>query len=270
MPAYMSGSGYHVVTIYKIDDENKTALIGDLTDEPISITLADLTKARGRIKKFKNRLLAFDAAQKQPELAGLVKAGLHACYDMLATCKMKNYSLEAFRIWGERMHGAKDKESWERVFTPGHRLWRGLTSICDFIENYGTGGGLCRPMFAEFLAEAGEALHDGDLEALAGRYAELGRLWSELASAALPEEVPLFKRVRELFAQRNELMASGDSAEKVRQTWNEIEALGGQAKAKFPLTPAECDELRRHLKGRIRDLYEGEVAAHKKLGEILA
>ena len=250
--------------------DDKIAFMGDLTDEPIPIALTDLATARGRIKKFKNRLLAFDAPKKPPELAELIKSGLHACHDMLATCKMKNFTLEAFRIWGERMHGAKDKQSWERVFTPGHRLWRGLTSVYDFIENYGTGGGLCRPLFAEFLTEAGAALHDGGLESLAGRYAEIGRLWSELASAALPETVPIFKKARDLFTQRNELTASGESVEKLRQTWLEIEDLVKQAKTKFPLSPAECDELRRGLKGRILDLYEAEVAAHMALGKIVA
>jgi len=56
------------------------------------------------------------------------------------------------------MHGSRDEDSWERVFTPGSRLWRGLTSINEYIEHYGTGGGLSRPLFAEFLVEADDAL----------------------------------------------------------------------------------------------------------------
>ena len=46
MPGMWSGGGYHVVTVYAIKDEDATALIGDLTDDPISIPLADLAAAR--------------------------------------------------------------------------------------------------------------------------------------------------------------------------------------------------------------------------------
>src|SRR5581483_1400126 len=39
MPNEYSGGGYHVVVVYSINDKDRTALIGDLTDEPISIPL---------------------------------------------------------------------------------------------------------------------------------------------------------------------------------------------------------------------------------------
>src|SRR5205823_1338989 len=49
VPAKLSGAGYHVITVYRLDTD--AALIGDLTDEPVSIPLADLAAARSRIKK---------------------------------------------------------------------------------------------------------------------------------------------------------------------------------------------------------------------------
>ena len=55
MPSAWSGGGYHVITIYGIEDG--VAQIGDLTDEPISISLPDLARARARIKKQRHRLL---------------------------------------------------------------------------------------------------------------------------------------------------------------------------------------------------------------------
>src|ERR1700730_2825778 len=38
---------------------------------------------------------------------------------------MANFTLAAFRTWGQRLHGSRDKESWERLFAPGPNLWRG-------------------------------------------------------------------------------------------------------------------------------------------------
>ena len=48
-PADCSWSTYHVITVYRLDGD--TALIGDLTDEPISVPLAALTEARGASRR---------------------------------------------------------------------------------------------------------------------------------------------------------------------------------------------------------------------------
>jgi hypothetical protein len=57
-------------------------------------------------------------------------------------------------------------------------------AIYDDIENYGTGGGLCRPIFADFLFEADAATGIDVLRTLGDQFAELGRRWTELADAA--------------------------------------------------------------------------------------
>jgi hypothetical protein len=268
LPTMWSGGGYHVITVYRINDED--ALIGDLTDEPIALPLPDLAKARERIKKQKNRLLAVPTGAASPkELAPLVRDGLRACHRGLVKQRMQNFTLEAIRVWAERMHGSKDKESWERVFTPGGRLWRGLVSVYDFIEHYGTGGGLCRPLFADFLAEAADALKDGKLRALSERYAELGRAWSELAHAALPDDVPLLRQTRELHARKAELTTACSPAVEVRAVWERIDELEKQAREQFPLSDVECADLRAALQSHLRALYESEVAAHTALGEVI-
>ena len=113
-----------------------------------------------------------------------MSAGLERCYDGLLHPTLpgarNNARLDALRTWAERMHGSKDQERWERVFRPGPNLWRGLCSIYDFVEHYGTGGGLCRPLFADFLADAAAALRRPALAGLGEQYAELGRRWSDL------------------------------------------------------------------------------------------
>jgi len=267
MPPVFSGSGYHVVTIYELSDTS--ALVGDLTDEPVEIPLAQLAEARGRIKKFKNRLLALGPARPALDLPNLVRSGVRVCHHLLTTCKMKNFTLEAFRIWAERIYGGKAKDSWERVFPPGHRLWRGLTSVYDFIEHYGTGGGLCRPMFGKFLTEAALVTSDQRFADLGKRYAQLGKAWTSLAEAALPAHIPMFKKARELFTRRNELMFRGDSVDKLRATWEELESLQVQARERFPLDVGQCAELRRGLKERILGLYQSEEEALRALGELV-
>lgn len=276
MPAFYVGMANHMVVVYGVDDATGTARIGDLSDDPIEIPLDVLAAARGRIKKDKNRLMSLRASGKVPPLDALVQAGLTACRDGLlgATAvgnAKTNFSLEALRVWGNRLHGSRDKESWERIFTPGKRLWRGLTSINEYIEHYGTGGGLSRPLFAEFLAEAGSALGSEPLRALGRRYAELGRQWSELADAALPDDVPAMREAKELLARKSELLHSDvpASTDDARRAWQRLDELAAAAGERFPLSAAAAEDLRADLKQRVLALHAAEVAAHEALTAIV-
>jgi hypothetical protein len=272
MPSAWSGGGYHVITVYRIEDG--AALIGDLTDEPISISLADLARTRARIKKQRHRLLSIPPASSPQNLGDLVNAGLERCYDGLLHPTLpgarNNARLDALRTWAERMISSKDQERWERVFRPGPNLWRGLCSIYDFVEHYGTGGGLCRPLFADFLADAAVALRRPALAALGEQYAELGRRWSELADAALPNDVPMLREAKELHARKAELTHDGGPAAEVRAIWQRLGELEEQIKERFPLSDAECADLRVQLKARIMALYEGEVTAHAAIPNVIA
>jgi hypothetical protein len=275
MPAVWSGGCYHVVTVYRIDAAAGTALVGDLTDEPVAVPLADLAAARARIKKQKHRLLSLPPSSRTPDLPALVRDGLRACHHGLTggtgwkNCRTP-FSLEAVRLWGEHLYGSKAKERWERVFAPGLPLWRGLVSVYDFIEHFGTGGGLCRPLFADFLTEAAGALRDPALRGLAARYAELGRGWSALADAALPDDVPAFREAKALCARKAELTRRGGSPDEVRAAWDRLGELERRAASRFPLPDGRCAELRASLQARVLALYEGEVAAHTALGEAVA
>jgi hypothetical protein len=271
-PAECSWSTYHVVTIYRLDGD--TALVGDLTDEPIAVPLAALAAARGRIKKDKNRLLSLTGAPAPVDLATAVRDGLRACVAGLKgegapKSARSNFSLDALRLWAERLHGSKDKERWERVFA-GVRLWRGLTSIHECVEYYNTGGGLCRPLFAEFLTEASAALNRPDLRLLAERYADLGRAWNEQADAALPDDVPELREVKELHARKTELTVSGGNTDEVRAAWTRLGELEKQARTKFPLSDVDGAALRARLQARVAALYEGESAAHAALADVAA
>lgn len=275
-PGGCGGGSYDVVTVYRLDEAG-TALVGDRTDDPVPVPLAALAEARGRNKKDKNRLLSLAGTPGTPDLAAAVRDGLRACVAGLTgegapKSARSAFSLEALGRWAERLHGSKDKERWERVFPPGGRLWQALMSVYDYVEHHGTGGGLCRPLFAEFLTEAGDALGRPVLRPLAERYAALGRAWGELADAALPDDVPALREAKELHARKAELRAAGEpaAAEEVRAVWDRIGELGRQARERFPLSDSDCAALRARLQERVAALHEGERAAHAALAEAAA
>jgi hypothetical protein len=278
MPAAWSGGAYHVVVLYRVDREAGTALLGDLANRPIQLQLPTLAEARARIKKDKHRVLGLRpsaggaGSSERAGAAGLdleraVREGVAACVHGLTEARMKNFTLEAFRTWGSRLHGDRSKDGWERLFPPGRNLWDGLTSIYHFIEHYGTGGGLVRPLFADFLAEAAEALADPRLAEAAESYAGLGRGWTELAEAALPDEVPAFREAKELHNRKSELFLEegAGAAEDLAAVWRRLEELRAEAAESFPLSGEDNDALRRDLQRRVLALWEGETAALRDL-----
>lgn len=180
------------------------------------------------------------------------------------------FNLNSFKQLAERMHGSKDKEQrWEKVFPPGPRLLRGLAGLHEYIEHYGTGGGLCRPIFAEALAQAGDVLQDKRFSTLSRHYADIGQSWSELADAALPDDRPQFAELKELHARKAELTAAGDPklAGEIQGIFGRIGEIEQQCRTKFPLSDAQCDALRATLQTQLRAIHEAEVAAHVALGE---
>ena len=272
---------YHVVTIYGIDDAKKEAIVGDLADEPDRVPLDVLSKARARIKKQKNRLLRISNSPGRFDLNQAVKSGMQACHDTLlgkgavktpgGKGMAKNFTLDAFHSWAERLHGRSDKQSWTTMFPRGINLWRGLTSIYSFIH-YGTGGGLSRPLYAEFFCEADEAIGGESFQELSDQYRKLGQAWDELGEAALPDEVESFRAFRTLSAERAELTLSGGekTADRIRENHASLNELEKASREDFPLSEKACDELLADLHRRVLALHRGEVAAHQRLGEVLA
>jgi hypothetical protein len=277
LPASWSGGGYHVISVYSIDDAKHTALIGDLADDPIEISLENLATARGRIKKFKNRVLRItNRCERTYDLGMRVRSGIKACHAGLGGKPMKGYpttfNLDAFDTLAKRVHGSKDKDSWDNIFPPGKHLWTALTSMHQYIEHYHTGGGLCRPIMAVFLSGAADVAKQPKLREVAKRYADLGEQWTGLANAALPVEVAMFKQARQLHARRAELTSSesAESASEIRSVYEQLAALHKQAAERFPLSADESNTLRRDLQTRIRKIHADEVSAREALGLLVS
>lgn len=268
MPDYWSGGDYHVVTVYRLDETH--ALLGDLLDGPVEITAAELAASRAPIKKQKHRIMTV-APTEQPDLRAAVYAGIRACYEGLAQQRIKNFTLDAFKTWARNIHGGRGKQSWARLFPPGHRLWFALTWVYDCIEHQHTGGGLLRPLYADFFAEAADALNDDALRQFAARYAELGQGWSDLASAALPDAVPACREAKELMARKEALLLSEGAAatDEIKRIWTRLDELQEAARSDFPLTATESRHLLADLQQRIRRVYDLECAAHEALGAYL-
>jgi hypothetical protein len=244
MPASWQGGAYHLVVIYRIDEAAGIAEIGDLAAGRVAIPLADLAAARGRIKAQRHRLLSIAPPAHAPDYPAALLAGLGACHAELAGAPRANFSLEGFLQWAERLHGSRAKERWERLFPPGPRLWQALTSMHYYIEHYGSGGGLARPLFADALTVAADLLPAPGLRDLAPRYAALGAGWRDLADAALPDTIPLCRQAKALHREQAALLRARAAPEAVAATWQGLAALAAQVTPTFPFDESSSAGLR--------------------------
>ena len=249
-------------------------MIGDLTDDPIEIAMKDLSAARGRIKKDKFRLLALDSTDSAFDLRSAALSGLQVCHHGLngddgPSNARQNFSLSSLPLWAKRLVATQGADCWEKVFPPGKRLFAGLTSVCQYIEYYGTGGGLVRPLMADFLEEAGASLGNQELAALGVTYREIGEQWSKLADMALPDRVALFSECQQLFDQYAELCNSHGSLDEKRQYWSRLQEIERSAAIEFPLSPSESTDLKAAMADCVLAIHQQETAAQRRLLEVL-
>ena len=197
----------------------------------MAIKLSDLSAARGRIKKDKCRLLAVEKSETAGDLRAQIADALQACHSGFdergcAEEIAQEFTLDALADLGRSAHQHERPGELGARLRPGKRLWNGLTFLSRFVEHYGSGGGLARPLMADFLTEASGTFKKPALRPLAARYAELGEMWSDLADAALPDSVPLFAEAKSLQTRYAELYHSGGSADEMKDCWTNLHELG--------------------------------------------
>ena len=137
-------------------------------------------------------------------LESAVLEGLRACTAELLTPKIKTFSLAGLELWAKMITNATNKDCWRKVFQ-GRLLYCALRDVYHSIETDGTGGGLFRGQYADFLDEAAALTRRPTLAELAATYRTLALQWTELADAALPNHIKTCKRTKELLAKQRQL-----------------------------------------------------------------
>jgi hypothetical protein len=273
-PADWSGGGYHVLVVYGREPTTGDWLVGDLAADPIPVTPDLLARARARIARQRNRVMTLalrDGASTAEVTPTAVLAGLRATVDGLRNPRSRNFGFDALADLADRLDG-RGREAWSRTFPRGRQLFAGLASIHRFVETYGTGGGLLRPLFAAGLAEAAAVTGDVRLGAVGEQYAALGTAWSSLARAALPDDVPVLREARELEAANvRRYRDRGPAAlDEIRAAHRRVAEIETAVAADFPLDEAATTRLLTDLAGRVRSIHAGEIAALDELGTIVS
>jgi hypothetical protein len=266
--AISCGLWMHTFVVYAIDEAAGLVHGADRAATRVTLTLDELVKARNGICSHKNRTLTFEPPKTltKDALRSAVRAGLQACVQEMVQPRMKTFSLPGLELWAKMIVNDKNKDGWLKVFNSG-LMFCALRDVFDSIETAGTGGGLYRAMFADFLDEAASVANNRPLTKLAGRYRELAGQWTELAEAALPGDVKPFKQARELLRKSCRLFEEeGEKAARpLAETTARLGKLEADTRAAFPLKPDETRGLLEGLRERVVALHQAECDAAKEL-----
>jgi Domain of unknown function (DUF4872)/Butirosin biosynthesis protein H, N-terminal len=259
MPPELCGMTPQDVMVELRDGE---PVLWDLAPVPVPVTWAELAEARAGVRSARHRLVVAGEPAGQVDLAGAAAAGIADTWAGLFEPPMRNFGLPGLAKWADLLADTRDAKGWTRLLGgPGHQFQL-LTWMYDWIETAGTGGGLFRAMYAEFLEEAAFPLGRPELAKLAARYRELAGAWTELAQAAVAGGGPL-GRAAELLTAKRQLVEerAGGAAKELAAIQAELAALATEAADPQPLDDAALGTLLAGLRERVLDLAEGEEAA---------
>jgi hypothetical protein len=252
--------------------EGDTYYVADRSRRPFRVAGPALTEARGRVKQDRFRQVALEPPS-EARLPGAVQKGLWQCLSLFTEAPPRgsrdNFGLAAMQKWAKLLTNTRHKQSWERVFPPGPRLFQALAGSTaqpgafDWIMTWGAAPGAERGLYADFLDEAATILEKPALREAAVPFRASAQAWHALAEALLPDEVPLLAEAKALHLKRRALFAEqGEAAlDELEQVRARMRAVEAEAGASFPLSVTEAAALRERLAEQVMVVHDLELKA---------
>ncbi|PNG24131.1 BtrH N-terminal domain-containing protein [Streptomyces cahuitamycinicus] len=135
-------------------------------------SLATARNARGPMSS-RNRAFTMDIPKGGlPDLGEAARKGVKSAAEKFLNPPISNFGFKG-------MHKVADlMPQWlDDLDSPADSL----PEICTIMEDAGTGGGLFRMMWAEFLAETAEITGTGEFHKISDAYREVSKKWTEVA-----------------------------------------------------------------------------------------
>jgi len=258
--------------ILAAETDGKIVTIADRSSQPFHVSMDELTQARGRIKDDKYRLMTLDAPQTT-KLAAAVHKGICQTISLFTEEPPRgardNFGFAAYEKFADMLVNKRNKQSWERFFTPGMRMYHALAGsyyqpgIYHWINTWGSADGADRGLYADFLDEAAQILKRPALKDAAEKFRESHALWLKFADAVLPDDVPLLGESKTLICRRYELFTEkGETAlPEIKQINQRLKVLLKESETDFPLSTIEAAELRANLRDHILNISTVEKQA---------
>jgi hypothetical protein len=139
----------------------------------------------------------------------------------------------------------------------------GHPGVYGWICHWGFGEGAERKAYADFLDEAAAILDKPKLRPAADLFRSSGEVWCELANAALPDDVPMFKETRDLLNRRRSLfLEKGDEALKeIKRANDRLNQIRAEVAEDSPLSDEEAAALRQRMSEHVLKIHDIEYEA---------
>jgi hypothetical protein len=263
---------WNMMPVLAVESDGKTVVVADRSSQPFQLPMADFTKARGRVKEDKFRLMILDAPQTS-KLAGAVHKGICQAISLFTEEPPRgardNFGFAAYKKFAELLVNTRNKQGWERYFAPGVRMYHALAGsphqpgLYHWVNTWGSADGADRGLYADFLEEAAVILKKPKLKDAAGRFRESHTLWLKFAEALLPGDVPLLGESKKLIQKSHALFVEkGETAlpeiKKINARHREI--LKASEKD-FPLSTGQAAEFRANLRDIVLEISGVEQKA---------
>lgn len=248
-----------MLPVLAVEMDGGTVTVADRSSQPLHLSMEELTRARGRVKEDRFRLITLDVPQTG-KLAGAVHKGICQAISLFTEEPPRgardNFGFAAYEKLGEMLINTRNKQSWERFFAPGNRMYHALAGspvqpgAYYWVMNWGSSDGADRGLYADFLNEAAEILNKPLLKESAVKFRESYKLWLKFADAMLPDDVPLLGESKKLIQKKHDLFVTeGESAlHEIKQINTRLNELLAQSEQHFPLSKQESADLRANLR----------------------
>ena len=248
-----------MMPVLALESDGKSVSVADRSSQPLHISMTELTKARGRVKEDKYRLMTLDVPQPA-KLAGAVHKGICQTISLFTEEPPRggrqNFGFAAYEKLAELLVNTRNKQSWERFFAPGVRMYHALAGspvqpgAYHWINTWGSADGAERGLYADFLMEADQILKRPLLKDAAEKFLESHKLWLAFADALLPNDVPIFGESKKLIQKKDNLFVEkGESAlSEIKKINTRLNELLKQSESDFPLSNAEAADFRANLR----------------------
>jgi hypothetical protein len=265
-----------VITLLAHGYEGDDVLVADRSCQALRVPRAALRKARGRVKEDRHRLMTIEPPN-EAKLPAAAQKGIWQCISLFTEAPPRgakdNFGFAGYDKLAKMLTNTRHKMSWARQFEPGSRMFHALAGSTaqpgayDWIMSFGAAPDAERGLYADFLDEAALILERPQLGEVAEQFRAAAGEWRGLATAMLPDEVPLFGETRRLHDRRNEaFVAQGDGAgEEIERINARLEAIAREVGEAFPLSEAQAAEMRQGLAERIERIRDVEREAVEAL-----
>jgi hypothetical protein len=247
-----------MMPILGIKSDGKTVTVADRSSKPLGVSMESLTRARGRVKEDKYRLMTLDAPQPT-KLAGAVHKGICQTIKLFTEQPPKgardNFGFAAYDKLANMLVNIRNKQSWERYFAPGVRMYHALAGspvqpgMYDWVNIWGSADGAERGLYADFLNEAAVILKKPAIKESAEKFRESHALWLKFADALLPDDVPLLGESKSLIQKKYDLFVNegNEALPEIKKCNARLRKLLEESESDFPLTQAESADFRADL-----------------------